>query len=99
MAYISPIKVDFIDEIVETIQKDQETAVMKRVKMVVDVDEEELLKALRYDRNQYEKGYEDGRKAVIKFIEEWQDQQTGGEYSYELITDLLEALAKQRGEK
>ena len=26
----------------------------------VNVDREELIKALRYDRNQYEKGYQDG---------------------------------------
>ena len=28
----------------------------------VDVDKDELIKALKYDRNQYEKGYIDGRK-------------------------------------
>ena len=60
MSYTSPIIVNFIDEMFETIQKDQETAIMKRVKMVVDIDEEELFKALRYDREQYDKGYSDG---------------------------------------
>ena len=68
MSYISPIKVDFIDEIVESIQKDQETAVMARVKMVVDVDKDELLTALRYDRNQYEKGYKEGYREAIENV-------------------------------
>lgn len=29
----------------------------------IDVDKEELVKALQYDRNQYEKGFNDGAKA------------------------------------
>ena len=32
------------------------------------VDKDELLKALQYDRNQYDKGYNDGRKET--FVEE-----------------------------
>lgn len=34
--------------------------------MHIDVDEEELIKALRHDRNQYDKGYADGRAEAIK---------------------------------
>lgn len=32
----------------------------------IKVDKEELLKALKYDRDQYNKGYEDGYKAGVK---------------------------------
>ena len=32
------------------------------MKVVCDVNEEELLKALQYDRGQYEKGYADGKR-------------------------------------
>lgn len=32
----------------------------------VQVDKEELLKALQYDRNQYEKGYLDAKSEVIR---------------------------------
>lgn len=36
----------------------------------IDVDKEELLKALMYDRNQYEKGYKDGyAEAIDEFAE------------------------------
>jgi hypothetical protein len=38
--------------------------------MGVDVDKEELLKALAYDRDQYAKGYEAGYKRAIKDVTE-----------------------------
>ena len=53
---------------IEIIQGELETQfegeVLKAVQRVgVTVDKEELLKALNHDRNQYEKGYEDGMNA------------------------------------
>lgn len=33
-----------------------------------NVDKEELAKALKYDRDQYEKGYKDGYEAAMKKI-------------------------------
>lgn len=42
--------------------------ILKAVQNVgIDVDKSELLRALKYDRNQYEKGYEDG-KAISQWI-------------------------------
>lgn len=38
------------------------------VKLGINVNKEELIKALQYDRDQYEKGYKDGRRAVINDI-------------------------------
>ena len=35
-------------------------------KVGVEVNKEELIKAMQYDRNQYEKGYEDGKKDAVK---------------------------------
>jgi hypothetical protein len=35
--------------------------------MGLDVDREELLKALKYDRGQYEKGFRDGVKSAQKY--------------------------------
>lgn len=45
-----------------------------QLRVGVNVDKEELLKALRYDRGQYDKGYEDGyddgyAKATDDFME------------------------------
>ena len=56
---------------ISLIQKDVESkiedAVIKAVQKVgVTVDKEELLRALRCDRRQYEKGYEDGLIDAVK---------------------------------
>lgn len=55
------------------LQEETDAAVLDMVlreitKTVVMVDREELLKALRYDRAQYEKGYADGRADAQKWI-------------------------------
>lgn len=34
----------------------------------VDVDKEELVKALQYDRDQYEKGYQDGVRNFAEYL-------------------------------
>ena len=61
----SPIDLQMFEESFATkILEDQTGCVVKTcVKMGVNVDKEELLKALAYDRDQYEKGYSDGRWA------------------------------------
>jgi len=64
---------------------------------VFDIDLKETIH--REKEQAYMKGYEDGRKAVKEWIEKWQDQKTEGEYSFELITDLLEDLADMRGKE
>ena len=44
-----------------------EGEVMKAVqKFCVDVDKEELIKALQYDRNQYKKGYADRDAEIVR---------------------------------
>lgn len=53
MSYESPIKL---------IQSEIEDGIYNKIRIVVDVDKEELIKALRYDRNQYEKGYSDAKQ-------------------------------------
>ena len=35
----------------------------------ISVDKEELIKALQYDRNQYDKGYSDGRASMVEELE------------------------------
>lgn len=35
------------------------------IKICVNVDRDELIKALEYDRNQYAKGYEDGKNNAV----------------------------------
>ena len=60
--YESPVKI-----IGEQINSNIENGIMKAVHSFgVDVDIEELKKALIYDRNQYMQGYEFGRKEAVK---------------------------------
>ena len=66
--YKSPIELslvnDWITDISRQISEDHEMRVMAQVQSIVSVDKEELIKALNYDRNQYEKGFTDAKKAL-----------------------------------
>lgn len=65
--YESPIKI--IQQLHEQIQMDFENNIMKAVQSyAIDVNKEELLKALKYDREQYNKGYKDGTRKTIENI-------------------------------
>ena len=64
--YESPIELSFIDEIysaiIDTTEREIENKIFKAVSNYgIDVDKEELLKALQYDRGQYDRGFIDGR--------------------------------------
>lgn len=61
--YESPFTVDYLEPIYKQYTDEFDNAVMECVSGVsISVDKDELLKALEYDRDQYQKGYEDGRK-------------------------------------
>ena len=66
--YKSPIEKIYGDIQTQMVQED-ENMVMKAIRNVgVNVDKEALIKALQYDRNQYTKGYEDGKNEVLDKI-------------------------------
>ena len=66
-AYEAPIKIlsrSIYDALGEQIKKDTDGVVMKAILDVgIKVDKDELIKALRYDRGQYDKGFSDGYAA------------------------------------
>ena len=66
-SYEAPINVlsrNIYDALGEQIKKDTDGFVMKAVLDVgIKVDKDELIKALRYDRGQYDKGFSDGYAA------------------------------------
>lgn len=63
MSYISPITVAIATQ-VEQFTNDVESEVLKNVTRIgVDVDKDELLRALKYDREQYERGYAEGKSS------------------------------------
>ncbi len=54
-------------QIAEHFTKEIDAQVYKAVLNVgIDVDKRELIRALNYDRKQYEKGYRDGYEEAIK---------------------------------
>lgn len=72
--YESPITA-IVNEICSDIQKKEDEHIMECVHNVgIDVNKKELVKALSYDRHQYDKGYNDGyndgTKVLDKIIEE-----------------------------
>lgn len=63
--YQSPIEITrTVDDIATKIAEEEDKAIVHACMRVgVNVDKDELVKALAYDRHQYEKGYADGRWA------------------------------------
>ena len=65
MSYESPIVM-----FANNVQTDYENGIIKAVQNVgFNVNKEELIKALQYDRGQYEKGFTDGRPKWISVNE------------------------------
>ena len=74
MSYESPIKIGYAtepeegwtDKIGKYIAGEVDNLILEScVKVGCHVDKDELEKALRYDRGQYEKGYEDGKHDAV----------------------------------
>lgn len=88
--YKSPIEI--VSKIEQQIVQQQEENVIRAIlDMGVNVDKEELLKALKYDRDQYNKGYEDGvREFVDKLNELVNFRACIGESHYELSVTMRE---------
>ena len=63
--YESPIMLLKTDSLIQRIKDETDTMIFQAVARVgVHVDKDELIKALEYDRGQYEKGFRDGRMYV-----------------------------------
>ena len=63
--YKSPVEL-IIADIQHQIAKEQDNEIYKAVvHYIPNIDKEELLRALQYDRDQYDKGYADGRSDAV----------------------------------
>ena len=73
MSYESPIITSIYEQIANKISQDFDNRIIAAVNMNVDVhvDKEELIKALNYDREQYEKGYTDAWKECVRPQGKW----------------------------
>lgn len=89
--YESPIRL-LVQQLETNIREQQDKQIFEAIqKFGVDVDRDELIKALAYDRDQYDKGYADGRADAQRWISVEErlpevDKCYGGyEYSAELL--------------
>ena len=63
--YESPIMLLKTDPFIQCLKNETDTMIIQGVARVgVHVDKDELIKAIEYDRGQYEKGFHDGRMYV-----------------------------------
>ena len=80
--YESPISL-CLSELQTQVMKQQDEAIYKAIVLSgVDVDKDELIRALAYDRQQYEKGYADAMASFVRCEEcrkcrAWKDVITG----------------------
>lgn len=81
MDYESPIKV--CQEEMKILMEDDVCKIVQSYG--VDVDKDELIRALQRERQQYEKGFKDG---VRKFVERWKEFS----HSREIIWDYCAAM-------
>lgn len=67
--YASPIEM-ITNSIIKSDEEQLEDCMLFSVEREIGfkVDKEELIKALEYDRKQYEKGFEDGLKSAMEWI-------------------------------
>ena len=70
--YESPVTLQ-IRQIAEQIEEQRENQITATIseQLAVNVDKNELKRALAYDRDQYRRGYEDGWRARSEVIPKW----------------------------
>lgn len=64
--YKSPIEIELNDIVSDAVGKADEYIVRFVQQAVVNVDKDELIKALEYDRGQYEKGWNDRDNEIVR---------------------------------
>ena len=105
--YECPIKFNFGDIQMQIMKQQENEVYMAIQKCGVDVDKEELKRALQYDREQYEKGYEDAVREVKEDIiqklmsqREWylnlySEFLDGEDYRSSLLLDKIVEIVKE----
>lgn len=90
--YESPIS-EMVDDICLKMQDFHDAKVVEAVQNVgINVNKDELISALSYDRKQYDKGYADGiatKKILITRINEWLDPDIDQELAMERIRAII----------
>lgn len=92
--YESPITM-YMGQMQEEIEKQETEQLLLTVNQTIgfDVNKEELIKALQYDREQYTKGYSDSKIDMLVKIKQAREEMEIASYS-KGIDDVLEILDK-----
>ena len=93
--YESPIELVTTNLITKMAQFQNEQIYSAIQGVGVNVDKNELLKALIYDRQQYQKGYEDGiEEGMKRFAEIVKKEMSFWMYDFEYCSEQMEALSR-----
>ena len=70
--YRCPVNIFLVDDIISEMSKTIDDSIVTTINQSIGtrVDKEELIKALNYDRDQYNRGYNDAKEELIK-IGKW----------------------------
>lgn len=95
--YESPIEL-ITNDIVSSVAKQMDYNIYRAVLTTgVNVDKEELIKALKYDRDQYNKGFEDGAKEFAEKLISEKSYPHPNELNTRIVyvSDILEILGEK----
>ena len=96
--YKSPIELIVSDCYNQMIEQ-QENQVYRAIQSAgVNVDKDELVKALMYDRNQYQQGYMDGAMRLAEKIKEYYKETMFAYDAENLNNEIDDILKEMRGD-
>lgn len=88
--YESPINVNIQSMVTDVVKKQDEAIYRATQKVGVNVDKDELVRALQYDRNQYDKGYKDGARELA-------DQLKRALLVFDIELHIIDTILKDMG--
>lgn len=96
--YESPIT-KITKDLCQSIINREEESIMKVVyDLEINVNKEELVKALKYDRNQYEKGYADGKEMARKILQRFYNSAKSNKNDFADVNSYeIELMAEEFG--
>ena len=96
--YKSPVTIheQIVNDLIADYREGRDKAICKAiVKIGIDVNKEELIKALHYDRQQYKKGYEDAVKDFAEKVKASKDILFNNIYSGFHFNVIIDSIAKE----
>ena len=93
--YMPPI-ISMVNQFTDALVEYREGCIMAQINETVHVDKQELIKALEYDRGQFEAGYKSAMKYTNELIDDMYDR---GELGTTQYLHIIRRLERKEGEK